>query len=271
MSKDTITRRLLWKGEAVVILPFPATVQWTLLLAWLQKIVEPLPQRSDEHKNNRTKSKQAEPSPVRVTVKRRGVLLNQETQGGTTDTGADAGGLDESDLERLNRQLQEELLALSSRAYAEAMALLLRKMGYADVQLLPRDKRKLCGGTTLRARSRTGAGETLLLAQVKQYRAPVARRFVDELRGAMLRRNAQAGLLITTSRFPRASVAASREDAHLPVTLLEGTQVRELLVQYGLGVEELTDGMQVVDRAFFAQLERGARRAETGGFNSKRS
>ena len=53
----------------------------------------------------------------------------------------------------------------------------------------------------MEALARTGVTAARIILQAKQYRRPVSRRFVDELRGTLLRLDARQGLLISTSTF----------------------------------------------------------------------
>lgn len=99
-----------------------------------------------------------------------------------------------------------------------------------------------------------------VIVQVKQYQHPVARHFVDALRGAMLRRHAGQGLLITTSTFAPAARRAAAESSLLPITLLDGERLLDLLVHHQLGVRFLphktarphqSRAPWKIDRAFF--------------------
>jgi hypothetical protein len=88
-------------------------------------------------------------------------------------------------------QLEAQLLSLSVRGYERLIAHLLRAAGYEDVRILrdhrlPRRSHKgrnTHGGVDLTALIRTEFNAQQVLVQVKQYRRPISRRFVDELRG----------------------------------------------------------------------------------------
>src|SRR5690242_7335825 len=98
-----------------------------------------------------------------------------------------------------HQQLRNRLLTLPFPEYARCLAHLLTKLGYEDVRLMGATHargRNAHGGFDLQATAQHGLTRSLLLSQVKQYRQPVPRSFVDELRGAMLRQGAQQGLLL---------------------------------------------------------------------------
>lgn len=92
------------------------------------------------------------------------------------------------------------------------------------------------GGCDLRVYSRTDLATTLTVVQIKQYRRTVSRRFIDELRGTMLRLQATQGLLITTSGFSRVAQWAAWQSELAPIQLLDGNSVLDLLIQHRLGV-----------------------------------
>lgn len=172
--------------------------------------------------------------------------------------------------ERLRRQLQEHLLGLSTSAFEQLVAHLLRACGYQDVQVLgagsrtsstdffplrsPRPSLALSGGADLRAATTQGLARTVTIVQAKQYRRPVSRRFVDELRGAMLRSEAQQGLLLTTSTFNGPAYAAAQYGP-LPIHLIEGSELLELLMAHRIGVEVRPSGRWHIDTEFWKQLQ----------------
>ncbi len=98
----------------------------------------------------------------------------------------------------------------------------------------------------------------MTLVQVKQYRTPVSRRFVDELRGAMLRTGAQQGLLLTTSSFYGPAYTAVHEEGAegiAPVRLVDGEELLNLLIKHRLGVRESDSVHPEVDVDFFEYLK----------------
>lgn len=160
--------------------------------------------------------------------------------------------------------LEAQLLGLSVRGYERLIAHLLRAAGYDDVRILrdhrvPRRSHKgrnTHGGVDLTALIRTEFNAQQVLVQVKQYRRPISRRFVDELRGALLRTQARQGLLITTSTFAPGARRAAQEDHIGPIHLIDGPALQDLLVQYRLGVRQNHKGRLALRRRFFARLEK---------------
>ena len=162
-----------------------------------------------------------------------------------------------------SENLQTQLLALSIQSYEQLIAQVLRAVGYENVRVL-RDLRPARrshkgrnrhGGYDITALVSTEFSTQPVLVQVKQYQRPISRRFVDELRGALLRTQARQGLLITTSTFAPRARQAAEEDHIGPIHLIDGEGLRELLVRYRLGVGQNKRGRLYVCKRFFRRLE----------------
>ena len=166
--------------------------------------------------------------------------------------------------QRIHDELLETLLSLNVSQFEALIACLLRSLAYEDVQIMRRTTpqrrshkgRNAHGGFDLSACSSTFS-PFLTLVQAKQYKRPVSRRFVDELRGAMIRQGAQSGLLITTSRFPDGARTSARENQLLPILLIDGGHLLDLLFRFQIGVECNQGKRRMLwrlDRSFFQRL-----------------
>ena len=152
----------------------------------------------------------------------------------------------------LREQLRDQLQTLPPTAFEHLIARLLKSSGYAEVQVLGGSQ----GGADLSASVPNGLSQAVTLVQAKQYRAPVSRRFVDELRGAMLRMGAQQGVLLTTSSFYLPAYRAVWKPCPFPVRLVDGAKLIDLLLAHRVGVVPGAKGHLKLDRAYFAQLRR---------------
>ena len=160
-------------------------------------------------------------------------------------------------------KLQTQLLDLSIQSYEQLIAQVLRAVGYENVRVLrdPRPSRyshkgrNRHGGYDITAIVSTEFSTQPVLVQVKQYARPISRRFVDELRGALLRTQARQGLLITTSTFAPRAREAAQEDYIGPIHLIDGAGLYELLVRYRMGVGENKRGKLYLKKRFFRRLE----------------
>jgi restriction system protein len=135
--------------------------------------------------------------------------------------------------------LREYLQATDFLCFEQIMKHLLYKSGFVSVQMIGRNYKRgrtPKGGLDLTARSNTELSSSLTIAQLKQYKRVVSRRFVDELRGAMLRLCAGQGLLLTMSKFSQVAHDAAQESPVAPITLIEGEEILDLLFAYRIGV-----------------------------------
>jgi restriction endonuclease Mrr len=158
----------------------------------------------------------------------------------------------------LRGRLRERLLGISYPAFGRCVQRLLTAMGYSGV-LVEREHfrgRNSSGGWDLEATARTGVTTAWLIAQVKQYREPVQKRYVDELRGTMLRADARHGLLITTSGFSPAARQAAAAGRIAPIRLVDGPELLNLLIRHKVGVRENASGTLETNEAFFDRLTR---------------
>lgn len=145
--------------------------------------------------------------------------------------------------QRVRDKLLEVLLTLDVSAFEQCIAQLLPALGYQEIRVMrcfsptrtSHKGRNQHGGFDLSASQATFT-PSLTLVQVKQYSRPVSRRFVDELRGAMLRHGAPQGLLITTSTFPTNAQFSAQENQLLPIRLIDGEKLVDLLVHYRIGI-----------------------------------
>lgn len=149
--------------------------------------------------------------------------------------------------------LRERILQLGYPAYIELVKQLLERLGYEHVVPLAPGS---VGGADLAMRYGSGVTETEILVQAKRYAGPVHRRFVDELRGAVLRFGCGQGLVVAASGFSQAANEAARGNPVAPVRLMDGEELLDLLCVFRLGVRRDALGRLVPDGRYFANLRR---------------
>lgn len=165
---------------------------------------------------------------------------------------------------RLEELLLARLLRLPYLAYALCVQRVLERIGYEAVR--PVGRRHFRGphrtsAVDLAASLPGPLGSQTVLVQIKRYDQTVARRFVDELRGSMLRNGAPSGVLVTTSRFSGKAREAAAGVPGRPVRLVDGPELAGLMAALGIGVAERTDlatgrRTRELDEDAFRALER---------------
>lgn len=128
----------------------------------------------------------------------------------------------------------------------------LSRSGFGDVQILDRRHR--------RQKSRFGGHELLcqgymgtlpMRVIVKVVRDDVRTRMLDELAGAVQRRQADAGVLITPFRLGDSARRVLGDYAASRVEVVDGAAFAEILTRHGIGVRKSGEP----DYAFLASLE----------------
>jgi restriction endonuclease Mrr len=153
----------------------------------------------------------------------------------TPATGAAQIALDEA-IKRARHQI-----SLSLREYVSSMdpigfewlvRALLLKLGYTDVTVT---KPSGDGGVDLRA-TLVGGGIARIRTciQVKRQQS-VGAPVVQNIRGSLSAH--EAGLLVTSGQFTSGAIVEANDPQKLPITLLNGAQLLELLLKHEIGVE----------------------------------
>jgi hypothetical protein len=124
------------------------------------------------------------------------------------------------------------LLRLPFPLFVQTIASLLPQLGFTNVEVVKPmygqgKGRNRHGGMDIQAVV-PSTGETVII-QAKQYRLPVPRCFVDELRGTMLRVGAGQGVLVTTSTFSPSAIEAVQAGQYAaPIRLVDGSELLRL-------------------------------------------
>lgn len=152
----------------------------------------------------------------------------------------------------VRESIRELLLDMDPIAFEHLIKQLLEKMGYqnVDVTASTRD-----GGVDVVGDIEMGISSIREAIQVKRHRQPIPRKIVAELRGSLHRFNAFRGSIITTSRFTkgaREEVASEKNVA--PITLMDGDELIDRLIEHNIGVRRRTIVMEIDTDAFFATV-----------------
>ncbi len=171
--------------------------------------------------------------------------LPQNEQSKDSEESESNSGLDSEWREALLRRL----LDMKPSSFERLIQRLLREAGFHNMVL----DRSGDGGLDGVGVHRISLVSSRIYFQCKRWRNPVGPKEVRDFRGAMSGRGEQ-GLLISTASFTQdARREATRDGAPL-VDLVDGTDLCELLKQYGLGVKvEMVEDVSI-DAAFFDQF-----------------
>ena len=129
------------------------------------------------------------------------------------------------------------------------VAELLRKIGYENVDVTKRSGDKgidIVGNLTV-----GGLTNVKSVIQVKRYKKGnnISGKYITQLRGSA--QVDQRGLIITTSDFTKDAINESKAINKMPVALVNGQRLIELLFKYKVGVKEETVSVYSIDSELF--------------------
>lgn len=127
----------------------------------------------------------------------------------------------------------EELQNLSPRKFELFARKLLDRYGFSEVNVTELGKD---GGIDGYGRLRLGLAMMNVAFQCKKWRGNVGRPEVDKFRGA-IQGEFEQGVFFTTSDFTAAARDASLKPGAVPVILLNGESIVDLMIEKGLGVQ----------------------------------
>jgi Restriction endonuclease/EVE domain len=133
---------------------------------------------------------------------------------------------------QISLSLREYISAMDPIAFQWLVRALLIKLGYTDVIV---SKASGDGGVDVRA-TLVGGGIARIRTciQVKRQQS-VGAPVVQNLRGALSAH--EAGLLVTSGQFTAGAIAEAKDPQKLPITLVNGSQLLELLLRHEIGVK----------------------------------
>lgn len=136
-------------------------------------------------------------------------------------------------------QLLEHLLTVPPYEFEHLVSHLLEAMAFTDCQVTQQYKD---GGIDLKANFSIGISEIKTIGQVKRMKAAVGTQALQQFYGVLVAEGAKSGvhlgLYVTTSSFSTTAVSWVHS-SHLPIVLVDGAKLVDLMVQHGLLVTEV--------------------------------
>jgi Restriction endonuclease/EVE domain len=133
---------------------------------------------------------------------------------------------------QISLSLRQHVSTMDPIGFEWLVRALLLKLGYADVTVT---KPSGDGGVDLRA-TLVGGGIARIRTciQVKRQQS-VGAPIVQNIRGSLSAH--EAGLLVTSGQFTPGAIAEASDPQKLPITLVNGSQLLDLLLKHEIGVE----------------------------------
>ncbi len=185
---------------------------------------------------------------------------SQSGKSGARPDATDRANSRETDSERdWTEDLLDRLLVMSPAAFEELSKRLLIATGFEDVEVTGRSGD---GGIDGTARYRFSLISVPVYFQCKRYNGSVGPKTVREFRGALPSPN-DRGLIITTGTFTKSAKEAATPPGYLPLDLIDGMGLCELLKERRLGVEvrQRTVEDVIIDPRYFDRFEKPSGRS----------
>jgi restriction system protein len=147
--------------------------------------------------------------------------------------------------ESVRKRLREALSGLDPKAFENLIGQLLESIGFEDVEVT---RYQGDGGIDVRGRLAVGGVTNVQTAiQVKRWSNNVPDKIVRELRGGLSTQ--ERGLIITLSDFTAAARTEAKKPDRVPISLVHGDELVELLIRNEIGVTPKQVTVLEVDEA----------------------
>ena len=161
-------------------------------------------------------------------------------------------------VERQNRivrkELNDRLHKMDDSQFEYLVADLLSKMGYEHVEVTGKSGDE--GIDVVATLTAGGLTSVPTVVQVKQYRtSKIGPNFIRELRGSA--RVGQRGLIVTLNKFTSGAVEEAKAFGKMPVSLVDGERLLDLLIQNQVGIHSQLIQIQSIDDEYFTGDDHG--------------
>jgi restriction endonuclease Mrr len=167
--------------------------------------------------------------------------------------------------ELVKQKFIERIHEMDPYQFEFLVAELLRKIGYENVEVTQRSADK--GIDVIANLTVGGLTNVKTVIQVKRYKKGnnISGRYITQLRGSA--EVDQRGLIITTSDFTKDAINESKAQNKMPVALVNGEKLIDLLFSYKVGVKEEIVKVYSIDSELFENELTDTVKQSTGNKN----
>lgn len=153
---------------------------------------------------------------------------------------------------QVRQDLRKHLLKMHPQKFEELIRSLLEEMGFDEAETTSYSNDK---GVDVRGILRTNPLSTTKVAiQAKRWTANIGSGVVRDLRGSLRVGDAEQGLIITPSDFTPEARNESEASGKTPITLINGLQLVDLLIQYQVGVKQEQYTVPSIDAEYWSEV-----------------
>ena len=162
----------------------------------------------------------------------------------------------EQQVEAIRTQVRQELRAylkqMHPQKFEDLIRALLEEMGFEETETTPYSGDK---GIDVRGVLKVEQLSTVRVAiQAKRWLNNVGPDVIQKVRGALKITDAEHGIVITPSDFTGSAKAEELAPGKIPVSLVNGEQLVDLLIQYQVGVKKAQYTVPEIDEEYWTEV-----------------
>jgi len=153
---------------------------------------------------------------------------------------------------KVRGDLLKYLLEMPPQKFEELIRSLLEEMGFDEAETTSYSNDK---GVDVRGVLRTNPLSTVKVAiQAKRWKNNVGSSVVRDLRGSLKVADAEQGLIITPSDFTPDAKLEAQAEGKTPITLINGSELVDLLIQYQVGIKQEQVIVPSIDTEYWTEI-----------------
>jgi len=158
----------------------------------------------------------------------------------------------ESIQKKVRQDLRKHLLNMPPQKFEELIRSLLEEMGFEETETTQYVNDK---GIDVRGILKTNQLTAMkVVIQAKRWKNNVGSDVVRNLRGSLRMVDGEQGIIVTPSDFTPDAKTESQSEGKMPITLINGNQLIELLFQYQVGVKQEKRIIHSIDTEYWAEI-----------------
>ena len=153
---------------------------------------------------------------------------------------------------KVRQDLRKHLLSMPPQKFEELIRSLLEEMGFEETETTQYVNDK---GIDVRGILRTNQLTAMkVVIQAKRWKNNVGSEVVRNLRGSLRMVDGEQGIIVTPSDFTLDAKTESQAEGKMPITLINGNQLIELLFQYKVGVKQEERIIHSIDTEYWTEV-----------------
>lgn len=153
---------------------------------------------------------------------------------------------------KVRQDLRKHLLNMPPQKFEELIRSLLEEMGFEETETTQYVNDK---GIDVRGILKTNQLTSMkVVIQAKRWKNNVGSEIVRNLRGSLRMVDGEQGIIVTPSDFTPDAKTEAQSEGKMPITLINGNQLIELLFQYQVGVKQEERIIHSIDTEYWTEV-----------------